>query len=337
MRRVNLLLLVLAPASNVNGKSHKIHFKEGPAINACFIQWVASAICSQTLLAPTSRNCSTTRRVCSPSPPKPDIINDVVLGRTNIWARPETFSWSRKYSNRFILYVDCRARIMWVKRPIVDAKKRFFKNARCSCGKDMRTGLFSCLLCAPILNPPRWFNVYLPSVGLEEVFFMILQSKFEQKEIEAPRRRRRKRNWKLFCANRRQVKSKMLHLRRLCFRFAFFSLLRLSFSLMIEPTFLMHFQASPKLWIRNSLQWNERKTFFKSSSFRSCRLHRNTQKHLLNQRTFRSSSEHFRVSPNDANLLTTTRAEKKLSRNNFSLSLSSPLSVWFGFNLLEFV
>lgn len=56
----------------------------------------------------------------------------------------------------------------------------FFMNARCSCGKDMKTGLFSCLR----LHNRRdgLTNIYHLLVLF---FFMILQSKFEQKEIWA--------------------------------------------------------------------------------------------------------------------------------------------------------
>lgn len=93
----------------------------------------------------------------------------------------------------------------------------FFMNARCSCGKDMKTGLFSCLR----LHNRRdgLTNIYHLLVLF---FFMILQSKFEQKEIwarkkaeniEANETRERERSWEWkFCANRRQVKSGMLHL-----------------------------------------------------------------------------------------------------------------------------
>lgn len=108
----------------------------------------------------------------------------------------------------------CRRR--WLQCAGEETNRRwmsFFMNARCSCGKDMKTGLFPCLRLHD-----RWDG--LTNIYHLLVLFMILQSKFEQKEIWARKKRTRtKLRMEILCQQTAGEKWECCISRRLCLRF----------------------------------------------------------------------------------------------------------------------
>lgn len=203
LRRVNLLLLAAA----ANGKSHETwSARGGVAIIASSFNKLLPPL--QTTLAYNCR--AIVRRVFAHPNPNPS----TVLGTTNIWA-----SWN--FFDLKIIQIDfCLLNeLMWVKRPIADGKTFFLWTQDVRVERIWKQDYFHVFFA----QSRRWFNVHLPSVRPFYDSSIETRTKRNSSPENWMRRRRREReNWKVLYANRRQVKRRMLHLRRLfsfCFSF----------------------------------------------------------------------------------------------------------------------